>query len=368
MKRTIAATVFCAVLATAGPEGLDAAAKPAGSSGLSAPSPQAATPVVKPASVKPAEKAAVRSKVRTVDRVGLVVNHEAATMGEIEEAIASYYLGEGRRPPASLAGAEYQKVRRKVLDAMIEEFVLSQEAAPMSIEVSDKEAEKQAEAEIEAIRRRFDSPKDFEQGLAGEGLTEEQFRDDLALKMKRQIQAARVLKAKQQEMPSSLLTDDNEVKKAYEGHERDYDQVKFSAIVFRIPPEKKGGAEYRGTLVRQAEEMMTELKGGADFAAYARKYSEEPSTADKGGDIGTRFRYELTPALARGVFGVPVKGFGVVSTDEAVYLVRVSYRKNSTFESAAPEIRERLRRDSTGKAMSKWLQDLKSRAYIRELK
>ncbi len=350
MRIRIATAVLCAALASANSEAFSATDAVAATK----------TPV------SSAKKAAV--KARMVDRVGLVVNHEAATMGEIEEAVVSYYLGEGKRPPSSTSGAEYQKIRRKVIDAMIEEFVLSQEAAPLSIEVSDKEAAKQAEMEIEAIKRRFDSPKEFERGLAGEGPTEKQFKEDLTRKMKRQMQASRVLRVKQQEMPSSLLTDDSGVKKAYEGHERDYDQVKFSAIVFRVPPEKKGSAEYRNTLVKQAEEMMSELKAGADFASYARKYSEEPSTADKGGEVGMRFRYELAPALARGVFAVPVKGLGVVSTDEAVYLVRVSYRKNASFESAAPQIQERLRRESTDKAMTKWLQELKDRAYIREMK
>jgi hypothetical protein len=102
--------------------------------------------------VKKAEAKAPVSKAKLVDRVGLVVNREVATLGEIEEAVVSYYLGEGRRPPTSSTGPEYLKIRKKVIDSMIEEFVLSQEAAAMTIEVSDKEAEKQAESEIESIK------------------------------------------------------------------------------------------------------------------------------------------------------------------------------------------------------------------------
>jgi len=317
--------------------------------------------------VDKAVKAVKTPSAKVVDRVGLIVNREAVTMGEIEESIVSFYLSQGRRPPESAAGAEYQKIRKQVIVSVIEELVLSQEAEALSIQVSDKEAEKQAEAEIETIKKRFESPKQFEQGLSAEGLNEEQFKEDLASKLRRQLLSRRVLKMKQEELPSSLLTDDNEVRKAYEGHERDYDQAKFSAIVFRIPDEKRGNAEYKATLVKQAEEMLVELKKGADFSAYARKYSEEPATAEKSGEVGTRYRFELTPALGRGLFALPAKGMGVVPTEEAVYLVRSAYKKTSTFESAAPEIRERLRRDSTEKALTQWIQGLKDKAYIKEI-
>ncbi len=321
-----------------------------------------------PAKKTSAKKASKKVDLKTVDRVGLIVNRESVTVGEIEEAVVSEYLQSGRRPPSSPSDPEYLKVRKSVVEGMTQEMILSQQAAAMTVEVSDKEVEKQAQAEVDSIKKRFPDPKEFEQGLAAEGLTEDQFSEDLQYKLKRQILAARVLRQKQQEMPASLLTDDEEVKKAYQGHERDYDQVKFSMIEFRIPEDKRKSTEYAVALEKQTSEVLKELKGGADFAAYARKYSEDPASAEKGGDIGTLYRSELPSDMARGVFNIPAKGLGIVKTSKAMYVVKVFSKKISTYETALVQIRERLRRDSTEKAMRKWIDELKAQAYIKEIK
>jgi len=96
-----------------------------------------------------------------------VVNGEIITFQELQQQIR---LAVGQTPDPATA----EKIAPQVLDAMIDDIVLRQEAQRLNIEVTDSEVEN--EIRQFKVRRRL-SDEDFERTLRLQGLTPEQFKE-----------------------------------------------------------------------------------------------------------------------------------------------------------------------------------------------
>lgn len=103
---------------------------------------------------------------QVVDRIVAVVNGEIITFQDLQQQIR---LATGQTPDEATA----EKLAPQVLDGMIDDIVLRQEAARLQIEVSDSEVEN----EIRQFKaRRQLNEEDFERSLRLQGLTMEQFK------------------------------------------------------------------------------------------------------------------------------------------------------------------------------------------------
>jgi parvulin-like peptidyl-prolyl isomerase len=298
---------------------------------------------------------------KTVDEVVLVVNQEALTRGELEESIHAYFIAQNLKLPKPGA-PEYEAAKKEIIEGYIREVVLAGEADRMRIVVSEGELEHEVNQELEKMKKGFPTEADFEEGLRKEGMSLEELKQDIREKLTRRIKAGRILRAKQQEIPEASSVRDDEAKQYFNQHLSDYEQARFSIILFRIPPGSKSA--YAQEVERQAQEVLKELKAGADFVTYAKKYSEDKGTAEKGGEVGTVFRAELDPRLAKGIFAIPVKGLGLVKSSEGVYVVKISAKSTADFASMAPEIKDRLRKGKQDSVVQQWIKTLKKKAFI----
>lgn len=104
---------------------------------------------------------------QVVDRIVAVVNGEIITF---QDLLGRIRLVVGQTPDPATA----EKIAPQVLDDMINDIVLRQEAERLKIEVSDSEVEN----EIRQFKaRRQLTEDDFEQGLRLQGMTSEQFKE-----------------------------------------------------------------------------------------------------------------------------------------------------------------------------------------------
>jgi peptidyl-prolyl cis-trans isomerase SurA len=102
-----------------------------------------------------------------VDRIVAVVNGDIITFQDLQQQIR---LAVGQTPDQATA----EKIAPQVLDAMIDDIVLRQEAQRLNIEVSDAEVENEIR-QFKARRRLSD--EDFERSLRLQGITPEQFKE-----------------------------------------------------------------------------------------------------------------------------------------------------------------------------------------------
>jgi peptidyl-prolyl cis-trans isomerase C len=103
---------------------------------------------------------------------------------------------------------------------------------------------------------------------------------------------------------------EEQVKKYYEAHKKDFKQVKASHIL--VDQEEK------------AKELYKQLKGGADFAELAKKHSIDSSTKDNGGDLGYFTRGQMVQPFEDMAFSLKVNKFGEpVQTSFGYHIIKV---------------------------------------------
>jgi parvulin-like peptidyl-prolyl isomerase len=302
-------------------------------------------------------------KAETVDEIALVVDQESMTRGEMEESIDAYFYVRNQKTP-SPDTPEYQEAKKEVVDNFIQEVVLAEEADREKMEVSDSDVEGQVNQEIQNMKRNYNNDEEFQAGLRREGITLDDLKQDTRDRMLRRIKAGRVLHSKQEQLPSTAIVTDQQVTDYYQKHPQDYEQAKFSIILFGA--DAKAPAAKRAEAMKQAQVVLEELKKGADFAAEAKKYSEDAGTRDKGGEVGAVYRSDLDPELARGIFGMRVKGLGIVTGAEGYYIVKLESKGTADFASVAASIKDHLQKAGQSDAMVQWIDQLKAKAYIME--
>ena len=104
---------------------------------------------------------------QVVDRIVAVVNGEIITFQDLQQRVR---MVTGQTPDPGAAGAAMPQI----LESMIDDIILRQEAQRLKIEVSDSEVEN--EIRQFKVRRRL-SEDEFERSLRLQGLTQEQFKE-----------------------------------------------------------------------------------------------------------------------------------------------------------------------------------------------
>ena len=284
-----------------------------------------------------------------VDRIVAVVNDEVITLSELDEAAAPLYRKylPRARDPVERENL-IRQIRRRVLQQMIDEKLLAQEAEKLEIKVSEREID----SFIKRLKEQNHlSDEKFREFLAAQGLSYEDYRKRVAEQIKR-------IKLVQGHIRERIVVTPEEIKDYYEKHylKKANSIYELAAIIITGPEaEKKAKAAYE------------ELKKGVPFKEVAAKYSSL-----KGGEVLGRFKpEELAPQvrevlakLKPGQFSKPVKvgqswqifKLIVLKTEGAIPLAKVR-----------PEIENKLRQEKIDQLLQKWLKELKQKAYIRVL-
>jgi foldase protein PrsA len=304
---------------------------------------------------------ALPTQAKLVDEVALVVDQEAMTKGELEESIQAFFLAQ-RMSPAKPGTPLYEKAKQFVVEGFIREVLMAEEGDRMGIVVSDVEVDRETDREVDAMKKGFPSEADFQEGLKHEGITLDDLRSDIRTRLKRRIKANRAMRQQTQSLPGGVAVTDEEAREHFAKDPQSYEQVKFAVILFRIPAGSK--PEYVQEVDKQAQGVLAELKGGADFAVYARKYSEEKGSSDRGGAMGTFYRSELDPKLAKGIFTIPEKGMGIVRAPEGFYIVRVDKKQKADYALVAKDIKDSLQKGGQEAGLQRWFEGLKKNAFI----
>jgi len=293
-----------------------------------------------------------------VDRIVAVVNQEIITFSEIEKWSRPLQR-EIHAEDRLVRREQTQEVFRKVLDRLIEERLIEQEAKKSGIKVTSKETESAVE---EVKQKNKINQEELEKALAAEGLTLEAFKKDLEKKILRSKFVHSTVKVEQKPGERELT----------EFFLRNADQYRVNEsyrpahILFRIPQEATP-EQIRGVR-KKSQKVLEKIKEGADFVKTAMEYSEDPSSRKEGGDLGYFRKGELLPALEREAIKLQVGEVSdIVRTEFGFHILKLLDRKGGEpppFE----EIKERVQADyyekEFEKAYQQFLSKLKEKSVI----
>ena len=301
--------------------------------------------------------AGARADSVTIERVVAVVNAEVVLLSELHDKAAQMA---GQR--LDDAAPEAHKKLRQVLDRMVDDILVLQQASELKLAVEEAEIDKAIEEVKNANHLDNDGLK---AALAEQGYTYPGFRKD----MRRQILRLKVVNTA---VRSRINVTDEDVKAFYEQTARQAGGRNRQAHIRHIQISVPAGASDKDVEARRqlALRVVEEAKGGADFAQLAKKYSDDTTTRDDGGDLGWLKEGEGLPeVMSELVFTMDQANEvrGPVRTDRGFEVVQFLERKDSDVRPLA-EVKEQLRGQIYQQQMEKqtqsWVSELHKKAHV----
>jgi len=288
------------------------------------------------------------------DRVLAVVNNDAITLSELQEAIAVYqYENRERAPEASI------ELAQQFLTRMIDNRLQIQEAEREKIVIDEAEVDEELAERIKKMNVK--DRQEFETLLKGQGLTMEAVKKRIRDELSRNRIVGRKVRLR-------VSVTEAEVTQYLEANRAKLEMglTYHARHILVLPDTGVADAAWENARIR-AELLRAQLLSGADFAELAQQNSRDASARD-GGDLGTLKRGELAQdietqilSLAAGEVSLPFRSalgyhiFRLESKDslEGEGLTRVK-----------AQIREILFREKFDARLDTWLKEIKQRAII----
>ena len=308
-----------------------------------------------------------------------IVNGEAIFLSEFNSNWEEFVEQKKKLDPSGSITTEWKKEQKKLLlDQMIEEKLLIQEARRKKIKVQRR----QLEEGIRQVKNRFKkippgkrpTKEEYERGLTKEErkefLKELQSQDlsekDFEKKIEDQLRIVRLTEEEVRgQVPSPFKNGENpsqegdrELSPSYEKEAKQLFQqiqVKFENKKFKPDPEdeldqmvellksklgetvrarhilirssRNDDFKKRSVALNKIKAIKKKLDNGADFVDLAKEKSEGPS-ASKGGDLGYFSKGQMVPEFEKVAFSLSVGGIsGVVETEFGYHIIMVEEKK-----------------------------------------
>jgi peptidyl-prolyl cis-trans isomerase SurA len=277
-----------------------------------------------------------------VDRVVAVVNDDIITLSDLQR---------------ELAREKNVTDERLLLEAMIDRKLQLAAAKRDGMDVSDREL---SDALADIMKRNNMDQKSFEQALAKEGLTYEQYRTEL----REQMTLSRLFN---KHVRSGIAVDEAEVRTYYEKNLHQFtlpEEVRVRHLVVSMPA---GATDEQVEATRQkAEALMARLRNGEDFIKLIRERSDSPS-ANQDGDLGFLQRGVALPEIDAATKDLkPGEYAGPVRTADGFQILRVEEVRTPVrpYEKVKDEITKLLYDQKMDNTYREWLQTLRSDSHI----
>jgi len=294
---------------------------------------------------------------RVVEKIVAVVGTDIILQSEVEERAAPMMADIAAISNPGQRAARAAAVRRQILEHMVDEQLLVQEAADLKVSVSSEEVDKS----IEQIK------KDY--GLDDTQLRDELHKQGMSLATYRQNTKREILRYRiiNIAVGSKVSVSDADVQSYYERHMQAANvQVRASHIFLAIPD----GADTATAQEKQkqAQLLLQRAQAGEDFGRLAREYSEDPATRAEGGDLGWFGKDILPKPIEELVFSMKVDEIrGPVRADRGFHVIKLLGRRAQDPKPLAEvrdQIRGQLRQREMERQTKNFLSELRKKTLV----
>jgi peptidyl-prolyl cis-trans isomerase C len=253
--------------------------------------------------------------------------------------------------------AEMEDFRTEILDQMIAEELLYQEALEQGLTVDDETVESQ----FQQIRGQFDTAASWQEALEVNNTSEAELRE--------QIRRSDLI----QKVISTAVTEtgevtDAEIREFYDDNPEYFDQgQQVAARHIIISTQGMETDEEIAEARERIEGIRDELLAGADFAELAREHSEDGS-ARQGGDLGAFGPGQMVPAFEQAAFALDEGEISeIVQTQFGFHIIQVTEKMDSgmmPIEEVSQSIGLYLGQVRQADALEEYLNSLREAADI----
>ncbi len=293
-----------------------------------------------------------------VDRVVAVVNGDVITLSELNRSLDPILKRIQDDPRARDDQNIREELRSHILDRMIGELLMEQEARRLNIEVQDDDIDAYID---EMLRRKNMTRRELLENLAEEGTSVEEYREEI----RREILKSKVIN---REIRAKVNVSEEEIGEYYSQHRQLYEgkpAVRIQQIFVEVP--RDADSALREEKRNLAEEIRRLVETGESFEDLVRRFSEGPEVRS-GGDLGFIERGMLLPSVEEAAFSLDLGQISdVIESPAGFHIIRVIDRRGAGLKPLE-EVREDIIIEIRNKRMEErfqaWIEKLKNRAYI----
>ena len=282
-----------------------------------------------------------------VNRIVAQVNGETITLTELQTRVKHFVGLFDDLSLDDLTEAQLKQTERQVLDQMITDILLKQEAGRFGIEVTKREIENHIN-QLSSDNNM--SEEEFESHLQSEGLTREAFKEHTGDSILRQRVLSMMVRRK-------VLVTASEIENYYKENISQYQEDKKVHLKVIIMPDLEEA-------VRVREEIAGNKTG---FDEAAARYSQGPNSS-QGGDLGfidwKRLAPEWRQALDNLEQGSLSEVFQVRGTAAMLKLEEIKSGGAVPLTEVEDKIREKLYETKLDRRFEDYIQGLRERAVI----
>ena len=302
--------------------------------------------------------AVIPASGEVVDRIVAIVNDDVITLSELNNAFEPYM----KRIEANLTGKDRDKVvaegRTTILNRMIDNKLIEQEAKKSGITVKDDEV---MGVIRDMLRSRKMEMSDLLQALSKDGVTFDGYKQELKEQLQRQQLVRREIRAK-------IVVTDDEIGDYYRQHRDEYEgkeAIRIKQILLPVPLGTDPAIRARAREL--AESILKRIKNGEPFEALAAKFSQGPAVA-AGGDIGYVEKGHMLPEVEKVALNMDIGEVSpVIESSQGFYIIQVVDKRGAGLKpitEVRQEIQRKLEDEKAAKKFDQWVADLRGKSLV----
>lgn len=332
----------------------------------------------------------IANAAKVVDKILATINSEHIFLSEFEKVAQSTIEQYKQVAPVSEQTDEKLKeLRQKILDQMIDEKLILQEAKKKKIKVGKRELEQG----IKQIKSRFSTEEEFRKELIRENLTEVKFQERIeqqlmAMKLIDQEVRAKLTPPAEDEVKAlydkiKLIIDGKELPRNTTEQEKK-DLTTLARIIKRnyselvrarhilIRSSKDDPIKDQTAAKKKIEDIQKRLRSGEkgeDFSELAELYSEDTGSAKRGGDLGYFARGDMVEEFEKAAFALPVGEVSeIVRTEFGYHLIKIDEKKAArkiSYDELKNDLSDYLSGKKAEEEYTRWIKNLRQSTTIK---
>jgi peptidyl-prolyl cis-trans isomerase SurA len=249
----------------------------------------------------------------TINKIVAIVGDNIILQSDIDREYADY---------VARGGADNQEIKCYIVQQMLTQKLLTQQAVIDSVTVSEDEITNEADRRMRALIQRAGGQERLEQFLNRSVI---QYKDQIRPDIREQLVANKM----QGKITENVSVTPLEVKRFFEAIPKDsLEYYNAEVEVGEVVMYPKLTKQEKEAFHDKAESLRLRVKGGEDFATLARLYSEDPGSAPEGGDLGFFDRTVMVKEFTATAFKLkPGEVSNVFETEHGFHILQVIERR-----------------------------------------
>ena len=275
------------------------------------------------------------------------VNGEDILQSDVDFVFDTFVLPQfkAQNPDKEFPAEQMSKIEQNIINQLVTQTLVLQEAAKLNITVDDA-----------VVSKRFEEFK-----AQRPDASEEQIKPFISKELL-------IQQTIQQEVADKVEVSDEEVKEYYEKNKEQFkepEQVQASHILVQVAPDAT--QEEKDAAKQKIDGLLAQVKEGKDFAEVAKESSDCPSK-EQGGDLGFFPRGAMVKPFEDVAFALNEGEISdVVETQFGYHIIKLTAKKASNdvpFEDVKERLQQGLLQQKKNSEVMSWFNNIKTNATI----